>query len=94
MPKGDTGSMKKLKTELRVLDEQRSLYDDYSQRTDLHPPEIAYLDEALRRIDRHILFIEELITAAVKLRQEGSGLSYKGKKHGFIRRISRMAKGL
>jgi len=94
MPKGDRGSMKKLRSELRRLDQQRSLYDDYSQRTDIGPREIAYLDEILRRIQKEIVWIEQLITGGIALRQQGQGLSYKGKHHGFIRKICRMGKGL
>jgi len=52
--------------------------------------DIAYED--LEPILNH--FISNYFRTQNTVTERGSGLSYKGKHHGYIRRISRMAKGL
>ena len=90
MPKGDRGSIQKLRSERRALEEQRTLYDDISQNPGLSPAQITFVNDTIRRIDRHIMVVEQLIMGGIELRQSGQGLCYKGKKHGFIRKISLM----
>jgi hypothetical protein len=93
-----------LQREYDRLDRQVELYDQLEDRTEGFKLDFIkrvkdiifkYIDELelefrQRRKDRRLLKVEGIIHG----QNRGRGLSYKGKKHGFIRHISRMAKGL
>lgn len=99
MPKGDVSSFKRIKQEVRKLRQQYDAYETYSRRRDLTERESQHIETIIRYIADQIIRLEQLHESGVDLRRyEGmgirKGLSYKGKKHGFIRNISRMGKGL
>ena len=94
-----------IRYELMLLNDQLRLYMEEKEALLQRGYTDEFIEGNIRRIGDAILQVESYLPSPQKRKQndlpepsqkkrKGQGLSYKGKKHGFIRHIARMGKGL